>query len=165
MSDRLRRVVAAFGLALIAFGAAMAVVRHEETLASGRVVLLELAPVDPRSLMQGDYMALNFRIAGQVPREPPQGTMVVRLDEHKVASYVRVHAGEAVAPEEALLEYRVRSRGVRIVTDAWFFEEGRAGDFRSARYGEFRVRPDGVALLVALRGADFQVLGAQRTGG
>src|SRR5262252_1955639 len=35
----------------------------ERDLESGRVVYLERAPVDPRSLMQGDYMALRFRIA------------------------------------------------------------------------------------------------------
>jgi uncharacterized membrane-anchored protein/uncharacterized membrane protein len=34
--------------------------QRERVLASGRVVLLALAPVDPRSLMQGDYMALNY---------------------------------------------------------------------------------------------------------
>jgi len=32
----------------------------ERILSDGRVLLLELAPVDPRSLMQGDYMALQF---------------------------------------------------------------------------------------------------------
>src|SRR5207247_8096849 len=35
----------------------------ERQLESGKVVYLELAPVDPRSLMQGDYMALRFKIA------------------------------------------------------------------------------------------------------
>ena len=36
---------------------------RERLLAGGRVVMLELAPVDPRSLMQGDYMALRFKAA------------------------------------------------------------------------------------------------------
>jgi uncharacterized membrane-anchored protein len=35
----------------------------ERLLAHGRIVVLELAPVDPRSLMQGDYMQLNYRVA------------------------------------------------------------------------------------------------------
>ncbi len=34
----------------------------ETILSEGRVVLLKLAPVDPRSLMQGDYMNLRFEI-------------------------------------------------------------------------------------------------------
>src|SRR2546421_13010239 len=39
------------------------VVRKERLLENGSVVYLELAPVDPRSLMQGDYMALRFKLA------------------------------------------------------------------------------------------------------
>ena len=32
--------------------------QKEQTLRDGQLVLFELAPVDPRSLMQGDYMYL-----------------------------------------------------------------------------------------------------------
>ena len=38
----------------------------ERHLKEGRIVYLELAPVDPRSLMQGDYMALNFKLANEL---------------------------------------------------------------------------------------------------
>lgn len=37
------------------------VFKKEQTLKDGQLVLLELAPVDPRSLMQGDYMRLNYK--------------------------------------------------------------------------------------------------------
>lgn len=40
--------------------------RKEALLADGRTVILELAPVDPRSLMQGDYMALDFQATADV---------------------------------------------------------------------------------------------------
>ena len=36
----------------------------ERYIADGQPVFVELAPVDPRSLMQGDYMQLNFRLPG-----------------------------------------------------------------------------------------------------
>ena len=36
--------------------------QKEEIKANGETVLLELAPVDPRSLMQGDYMRLRYAI-------------------------------------------------------------------------------------------------------
>jgi uncharacterized membrane-anchored protein len=42
------------------------IVQRERILDEGRVVLLELAPVDPRSLMQGDYMALRFAVAEDI---------------------------------------------------------------------------------------------------
>ena len=32
------------------------VYKKEQTLKDGQLILLQLAPVDPRSLMQGDYM-------------------------------------------------------------------------------------------------------------
>ena len=39
---------------------------REKILRDGRVLLLELAPVDPRSLMQGDYMTLSFDAATDI---------------------------------------------------------------------------------------------------
>lgn len=40
--------------------------QKESVLRSGKSVVLELMPVDPRSLMQGDYMALRFHVQQQV---------------------------------------------------------------------------------------------------
>lgn len=50
---------------------ALVVVNHgifqrERILSDGRVVLLELQPIDPRSMMQGDYMALRFAVADDI---------------------------------------------------------------------------------------------------
>ncbi|UYO75286.1 GDYXXLXY domain-containing protein [Halomonas qinghailakensis] len=43
-----------------------AIWQKEHHLAEGEIVYLELAPVDPRSLMQGDYMALSFALANRI---------------------------------------------------------------------------------------------------
>jgi len=53
------------GLALLA-GINATVWRFEHAMSQGEVVLIELAPVDPRSLMQGDYMRLNYALARQL---------------------------------------------------------------------------------------------------
>jgi uncharacterized membrane-anchored protein len=42
------------------------IVQRERILSDGRIVLLELTPVDPRSIMQGDFMALRFAIAEDI---------------------------------------------------------------------------------------------------
>ncbi|MFZ2755004.1 MAG: GDYXXLXY domain-containing protein [Lysobacteraceae bacterium] len=42
------------------------IVQRERILSDGRVLLLELQPVDPRSLMQGDYMALRFAVVDDI---------------------------------------------------------------------------------------------------
>jgi uncharacterized membrane-anchored protein len=36
--------------------------QKEDLVANGQPVFVALAPVDPRSLLQGDYMRLNFRV-------------------------------------------------------------------------------------------------------
>ena len=43
--------------------------RKESLIKSSEEIFLELAPVDPRSLMQGDYMALEYKIANEMRRK------------------------------------------------------------------------------------------------
>jgi len=58
----LERLALAAAFLLVTGTMLHAVRGYEQTLSGGRMVLVELAPVDPRSLMQGDYMALAFVI-------------------------------------------------------------------------------------------------------
>jgi uncharacterized membrane-anchored protein len=163
MSTRMKAILGAAGLVLILAAANFAVWQHEGTLARGQVMYLRLAPVDPRSIMQGDYMALRFELDTKLGANAPRhGQAVVRLDARGVAEFVRVHQGEALAANERLLEFRGRGRRSRIVTDAYFFEEGQGGRYATARFGELRVRPDGVALLVALSDESLARLGESR---
>ncbi|WP_018313810.1 GDYXXLXY domain-containing protein [Cupriavidus sp. UYPR2.512] len=150
--------------------AAAGITGKERLLARGDMVYLKLAPVDPRSLMQGDYMALNFDIGNQIraaqmqnDRPPRDGVAVIRRDDQGVASFVRVHGGEPLAAGEQLLRYQIaRSRWggtqVQVSTDAYFFQEGQGERFAQAGYGEFRVAADGQALLVGLRGKGMEKL-------
>src|SRR6187401_366129 len=63
----------------------------EEILNEGQLVLLELAPVDPRSLMQGDYMDLRYNITENIISDtiPKRGYCVVRLDNKGIAHKIR----------------------------------------------------------------------------
>lgn len=139
---------------------------RERLLDTGQVVLLELAPVDPRSLMQGDYMALRFKAAdqsfgrGRGTTGADDGHIVVQLGEHGVGTFVRRDGGEPLAQGEVRLRYRVREGRVKFATNAYFFQEGTGGKYAVARYGEFRVAPNGDMLLTHLVGASFQRLGA-----
>ncbi len=141
------------------------IVGKERLLASGTPVLLELAPKDPRSLLQGDYMSLRYRLADELlqvlePQASADGEAVVRLDEHGVARLVRLHGhGETMKPDERLLFFRKRGDSLRLAGDAYFFQEGQAERFRDARYGALRVADDGTAILVGLRDGNFQRLG------
>ncbi|MDH3321153.1 MAG: GDYXXLXY domain-containing protein [Betaproteobacteria bacterium] len=151
------------GLAVL--GAAnWTIYERERHLAQGAVVLLELAPLDPRSLMQGDYMALRFKVEvdafGSTRKEDlADGRIVVRQDERGVAAFVRRDAGEPLAANELRLRYRVRAGRVKFATNAFFFQEGHARRYERARYGEFRASPSGELLLTHLRGEDLERLG------
>lgn len=165
---RWRTAVVLGGLILV-----LAVVNHtiwqrETLLTQGRVVVLQLAPVDPRSLMQGDYMALNFAVGDQLrpsfdseeaAQQPTDGYVVLVPDGDGVARWVRTQAdAQPVTGDEIALRYRIRDRDVRIVTNAYFFPEGQADRYARARYGEIRVDDDGTGLLVRMLGEDRQPL-------
>lgn len=151
-------------LALVNFG----IYQRELLLTRGRIVLLELAPVDPRSLMQGDYMRLNFALANQAfPFERRRdaltdGHIVVALDSNWVGRFRRIDDGRPLAPGEIALRYRVRGGQPNFATNAYFFEEGQAGAYEGAAFGEFRVGGDGEMILTGLRNARFQALNARR---
>ena len=84
----------------------------EQLLANGQVVLLKLAPVDPRSLIQGDYMALRYALAGNVDTGdwPNRGMLVIKLDPNDVATFQRLYnPAQPLAPDERLLEYHKRT--------------------------------------------------------
>src|ERR1700754_1132632 len=76
------------GLVLILGIANWAILGRERLKASGTLVYLELAPVDPRSLMQGDYMALRYAIDRPSPESVNDAYLVIRLDERRVANAV-----------------------------------------------------------------------------
>jgi uncharacterized membrane-anchored protein len=138
--------------------------KKERTLAGGRIMLLELAPVDPRSLMQGDYMVLRYRAAdtGRGDSIPRDGTLVVSLDENNIATFRRIYSpGETLASGEHLLRYRKRGRGVRLGAESFFFQEGHARYYSSAKYGELRVTETGDSVLAGLRGQNLERLGPE----
>lgn len=150
------------------------ILEKEAHLSTGKWVFLELAPVDPRSLMQGDYMALNFSLAANIYDALPKlkeekqwrhdinaedGYVVVSLDNRDVASYTRIHAGEQLSADESLLAYRVRDGAIKFATNAFFFQEGDAALYEPAKYGAFRVNEKAELLLVSMHDESLVLLG------
>ncbi|MFM5513078.1 GDYXXLXY domain-containing protein [Aeromonas veronii] len=158
------------GLAILA-GINATVWRYEHAMSSGEVVLLRLAPVDPRSLMQGDYMRLNYEIARELTSRDARttqnkgsDTLVIRLDAHQVATLVADGKPDRLASDERLLQVHQSERQWQwqIGPDAYFFEEGTGEQYEAARYGEFRLQADGKTLLVGLRDEAYQPIGQIR---
>jgi len=133
--------------------------QKEQTLRQGTTVFVELGPVDPRSLMQGDYMTLAFALPPVPENGPASDFVVARRDNNDVATLARYHDGKTpLAPDEILIQVKHSGTGQVLVTNAWFFQEGEGQRWAGARYGEFRVDRDGKAVLVGLRGPKLEKL-------
>jgi uncharacterized membrane-anchored protein len=136
----------------------------EQNIADGRLAYLELAPVDPRSLMQGDYMRLAYAIEdqAQVSRSDEfqdDGFLVVRLDEQSVARFLRIYEGETLEEGELLIKFASPyGWSVEIGISSYFFQEGNASIFANARYGEVRILDDGSLMLMSLRDRNLVLL-------
>ena len=152
----MRRKLALIALALVVFLTLnFAIYQKEQIKKHGQTVYLELAPVDPRSLIQGDFMRLSYaleRDALQLPLRPsdPRGYLVIRPDETNVARVVRFDDGTALAEGELRLKYSRNPRGIKLVPDSFFFQEGEAEKYETAKYGVFKFDDSGTPLLVGL---------------
>lgn len=168
----IRRILFWFGLALVLAVVNVQIAAKQAILEHGVVMLVPLRPVDPRSLMQGDYMVLRYTLADEASALPDlgrDGALVVAVDATGVARLVRRDGGEALGPGEHRLRYRVRgSRGqwggedVRLGAESFLFEEGRGEELARARFAELRVAPSGESVLVGLRDEALAPLGGSR---
>ena len=145
------------GVLLVFGGVNWQIAKKEELRYAGQTVYLELAPVDPRSLMQGDYMALNFTLVRQIGDVPvPGGVAILKVDSDHVGTFSHRDKGGPLGPGEVRFRFRMRHNAAWLGTNAFFFHEGEAERYRDAKYGEFRVGPDGEAMLVDLVAKDLQ---------
>jgi uncharacterized membrane-anchored protein len=175
--------------ALIILGVINYSIWQKEThLANGEIIYLELAPVDPRSIMQGDYMTLAFKISRQiqsailaetteskgqqkqdwfgfsVPDEmqAQEGFVIVNLDDDNRAEFASIDDGmQTLLNKQRKLQFRVREGRIKFATNAFFFEEGDALLFDTAKYGELKVNEHGEVLLTGLLDESLKKLGEQ----
>jgi uncharacterized membrane-anchored protein len=100
-------------------------VMQERGLAAGTVVLLETEPVDPRDLLRGDYITLNYKIS-TVPLSlfsppltnglPPGATVYVALQQRGAFYELASASTEITSPVNGRVVLRGR-------TQAWWDEK------------------------------------------
>ncbi len=143
-----------FNLIILLIYFNFSVSKKEELLKNGKLVLLPLAPVDPRSLMQGDYMSLRYSISENIVAQniPKRGFCVVHLDKNKIASKVRFQKEKLPLKKgEYLIEYTSsNSWNVNIGAESFFFQEGEAEKYEKAKYGGIKIDENGNSLLIGL---------------
>ena len=171
--------------ALLVLGAVNILIFNKEQIKShGEIIFIDLAPRDPRSIMQGDYMTLRFNLGQEIEASLPRVTTSdsrfgaqagatmgvpvasmgltegefrladIALDEKRIATLSKTSATTKLQ-----FRYRIRKGQVWLGTNAFFFQEGDEPRFANARYGEFRVdAKSGEAVLVGLRDAALKAL-------
>lgn len=147
----------------------LSLVKKEKILSDGKLILLKLAPIDPRSLMQGDYMRLNYEISSrrtlrmETEDYPVRGYVVVILDENGVASKVRMQAKrQPLAQGEYLIEYTSSNwwgNPVDIGAGSYFFQEGEGRKYEKAVYGGVKVDQNGNSVLIGLYDENRELIG------
>lgn len=134
--------------------------QFENILTNGEKIVLKLAPRDPRSLMQGDYMALNYAIL--------DGLNHLDIEDRNKQKqlYVRLHRDNGVdefcgytlaspptefeqCRDNIYLPIKYQQGNIKMAGQDFFFPEGRRVHFEQAEYGEFRFK-DGKLLLLRL---------------
>lgn len=127
--------------------------KKEKLLSNGQLILLELAPVDPRSLMQGDYMNLRYAISNNdTDSISKRGFCIVKLDTVGVAKKVRIQDDKTPLHEdEFLINYTLKQwRGINIGAESYFFQEGEGKKYEAAKYGGLKIDANGNSLLIGV---------------
>ncbi|QIW15473.1 hypothetical protein A4G20_03600 [Pasteurellaceae bacterium RH1A] len=134
--------------------------QFEDILSSGQPVILKIAPVDPRSLMQGDYMILNYQILNEIQDEMYQQNLtgslyaLVQTDQAGLASFCRLSAEEpsnftGCQPGVYLPINTFHHNQPRLPSQDYFFAEGLGEYYAQAEYAEYRFK-EGKLLLKGL---------------
>ena len=164
---RARILITLATLAIILGLANWDIARKRAVIADGALLLLELRPADPRSLLQGDYMALALVDAAMpdqatIKQLPYQGTVILSLDDNRVGRYARLDDGSPLKPDELRVQYRRHEEwsGARLDYGAqsFFFQEGDAELYQNAKYGVLRVAVDGGTVLTDLADENRQMI-------
>ena len=132
------------------------VVKMENIRGKGKELYLKLAPVDPRSLMQGDYMTLSFDLDNQIGsvrrlREDydfPYKYVVVSQDSCK---YLRgQNEPTPCEANEVAIKLAPKDYWHFLPTKSYFFQEGTEQKYSNSEYARVKVDEYGIFVIVAL---------------
>lgn len=148
-----KRIIVLLNLVALIIFFNYSIEKKEILLKEGKLVLLKLAPVDPRSLMQGDYMSLQYKISDGIEFDSisKRGYVVVQLQPNGIADKVRLqNEKKPLNNNEYLIKYTSGKLRLNVGAESFFFQEGQAEKFVNATYGGIRIDKEGNSLLIGL---------------
>jgi len=168
MLKKYKKYILFINLILVLLFVNYAVFKKEQTLKKGNFILLELAPVDPRSLMQGDYMRLQYKIAqirnfreeqgvSEIEKIPNKGYLVLQKNANNIGEKIRLQKNiKPLNQGEIPLKYHKNNRQIYLGAESYFFQEGNSDKYQKAKYGGLTVDEKGNSVLVGLYDADLK---------
>lgn len=147
------------------------IAQHEWHLRDSQSIYVELAPADPRSILQGDYMALNYDLhfsalaaEKRLEQSEPKISIQDFENQSRVLSYVQLdEKGRVVRssfdrsaldqPRSAQLILKNPQNtfeGLYPATNSFMFAEGLEPCYRDAKFAELKLKENGEALLADL---------------
>ncbi|MEH7386274.1 GDYXXLXY domain-containing protein [Bacillus sp. JJ1521] len=131
---------------------------NEAHLKNGKEITLELAPVDPRSMLQGDYVILRYEIAevNELKNVQSGNRVYILAKKDKNGIYQREKVLTSIDPKkyqlaenEVLIAGKYNGyNGVILGIESYFVKEGTGLDLqRDAKHAKVRVAKNGNALL------------------
>lgn len=152
-------VVLNFLLLMIAFG--YSVIKEEKNLKE-KTFYIKTVPVDPRSLIQGDYMILNYDItesARAEARNLRKGYIRVRINNLKVAEFIKVNKEYLPSVDNELsIQFHQNDSTMDIGVNSYLFQEGTGNRFQRAQYAEVIELKSGKLRLKYLLDKDFNII-------
>lgn len=130
------------------------IINKEKLINNGDLVLFNLRPVDPRSLMQGDYMILRYAITRSRNYKdtiPQNGYIVFKTDSFNIATKVRFQKERTpLYEDEKVVKYIYKNNEISIGSESYFFQEGTGGKYSGAEYGVMKIDTLGNSTLIGL---------------
>ncbi|TCM69812.1 putative membrane-anchored protein [Acinetobacter calcoaceticus] len=170
-------------LSMLLFGAIIS--KNEWQLNNSDRIFVRLQPVDPRSMIQGDYMRLNYELDwaeekplldGQDQNSSDQNTALedAIYNHSTVLTYVALDTSRRVY--QIALDQRLLDRSATIIalklknpsnlvwalypsSNSYLFAEGLAACYSRAEYAEFKVDAQGNSILRRLLDQQLKDLG------
>ena len=143
-------------LLMIVFG--YSVIKEEKNLKKA-TFYIKTVPVDPRSLIQGDYMVLNYDIAESARMEIGnirKGYIRIKINDLKIAEFIRIDE-EYLPPSnnEISIQFQKNGSNIDIGVNSYLFQEGTGNKFQKAQYTEVIELKNGKLRLKNLLDKDF----------
>ena len=172
MSNNIKKILLIINIVILFVVTGFSANKEEGYKKSDSYFYLELAPVDPRSLLQGDYMTLNYDIIDKAQEiifngiydsknenneflDMRKGYIVVSLDENKVAKFVKLSKEKTDEKDLLFIAYKTDGFNVNINANSYLFQEGTGNKYQDARYSKVVLVGDKLRL-VDLRDKDFK---------